>query len=160
MTEGAERIESTSGVHYVTKLSIKRNGSMRNLLMYKMPPERVNQQVPARGPDREHSNVVEHQPLDRGDGLGLDRGQGGPDLDPGGPRRIGPVGEFDDEDGGAVGEGDGVRVECGQEVRVLDEPAFLPGAEVGQVVAGYGTEIRRVVASSHFCGVRSWGSEE
>lgn len=97
---------------------------------------RKNQKVTARGADGEDSDViVEHEPLDGGDVLRLDRGKIGSDLDGpmtiragAGVNRFRPV---EDEDQGAVGKSKRVGVEGYKEVGVIHQPAFFSGAEVG-----------------------------
>lgn len=99
----------------------------------------INQKIPSRGPDGQHSRVVKHEPLDGGHKLGLDRGQVGPDLDPAGPVQV------EDQDGGPVRDCKGSRVEGGEEVGVFHQPILLSGADVSEIVAGDGAELRRVV---------------
>lgn len=118
---------------------------MYYLLVDQIAVQRVDQQVAARGADGDDPDLVEDQPLDGADELGVDRGELRPDLDPGG---IG-VGPPDDEDDGAVGEGEGVGVERAEEVGVVGEPALLAGADVGEVVAGDAAEVGGVAPPSH-----------
>lgn len=103
--------------------------------MNQISTQRVNQEIPTRGTNGDGPNIVEDQPLDGGDDLGLDGGEIGSDLD---PRGVG-VGPREGEDEGAVGQGEGVGVEGAEEVGVVDEPPFLAGAEFGEFFTRYAT---------------------
>lgn len=113
--------------------------------MNQIAVQRVDQEVATGGADGDDADLVEDQPLDGGDGLGVDRGELGPDLEPEG---VG-IGPGDDEDGGPVGEGEGVGVERAEEAGVVGEPALLAGAELAEVVAGDAAEVGGVVPPGH-----------
>ena len=80
--------------------------------MNQIATERVNEQVATGSASNDHMDVVEAQPLDGGDELGLDRGQLQANLD---SRSVG-FRPREEEDGGTVGEGDGVNVDGAQKV--------------------------------------------
>ena len=103
--------------------------------MHQIAFQIINQQVTFGGANRNNSYLLKHQPLQSRNVLGLDRGQLGPDLGP--KDRVVRVGPIDDENEISVGDGDGVGVECAEEVGVVDEPVFLAGAEVREIGEGY-----------------------
>lgn len=117
--------------------------------MNQLPGQRVNQEIPTSGANGDRPNVIEDQPFDGGDELGLDGGQIGSDRDPG---RIGiRVGPGESENEGSVGEGEGVVVEGAEKVWVVDEPAFLAGAQFAELFARYAPQFGRVASLRHCC---------
>lgn len=113
--------------------------------MNQFTTQRVKEHIPRRGPDHNHSNIIEHQPLDRGDILGIDRRQFGPDLNPG---TIG-FGPPDNQDNRSVGKSERMGVESAYEFGVVDEPALLPGAMVAEIFASYAAQLSRVSSLRH-----------
>ena len=113
--------------------------------MNQIATERVNEEVATGGAGDDRADVVEDQPLDGGDELGLDGGQFGSDLD---PRGVG-FGPGEEEDGGAVGEGEGVSVDGAEKVGVVNEPARFAGADFAQLLAGYAAQLGLVGSPRH-----------
>ena len=115
--------------------------------MNQLAAQRVNQKKPTRSPHNDDPNIVEDQPLDRGDILGLDRGQVGSDLDP----RVAGIRPAQSEDERAIGDGERVRVERAEQAGAVDEPALLAGAEFAQLVARHAAQLGRVAPLRHCC---------
>jgi hypothetical protein len=107
--------------------------------------QRVNEEIPRRGPGHNHPHIVEHQPLYGGDVLGGDRGEIRSDLEAG---RVG-IGPTEDEDKEPVGDGEGVGVERAEKVGVVHQPSLLPGANLAQLLARNAPQLGRVAPPPH-----------
>lgn len=84
----------------------------------------VEEEVPIGGADGDDAEVVEGEPLERGD-VAVERGEGGADLHGGVV-----VLQGEDDDDGTVGEDDGGGVEGGEDVAGV-QPALFAGADLG-----------------------------
>lgn len=101
--------------------------------MNQIAPQGINQQVAARGTSHNHSNLIEHEPLNGGDNLGVDRRQFRVYFE---AWAIG-IGPTKDENGGSICKRKRMNIDGTVKIRVIDEPAFSSGAEFTEIVAGY-----------------------
>lgn len=95
--------------------------------------EGVNEQIARWSTSDDDADVIKDQPFDGGDEFGIDGGQFGSDPE----RRLVGIGPWEEEDSGAVGEEDGVCVDGGEKVGVVDHPTGFSGSEFAQFFAGY-----------------------
>ena len=124
---------------------------IHHLFMDQMASQRVKEEITSRSPSDDDPHLIKDKQLNRGDELSLNRGQFGSDLDPG---DVG-VGPPENNDDGSVGERDAVRFDGTEEVRTVDKPPFLTGAELAELLAGYAAHLRRVDPPRHFWSDRS-----
>lgn len=116
--------------------------------MNQFPLEGVEEEVAGGGAGDDDAVITEGEPLEGGDGLGVDGREVGSNLQ--GRRCGGGVGgPGEEEDGGAVGEDEGVSVDGAEELRGLHQPVGLPRSELAQLLARYAPQLRLVRSPSH-----------
>lgn len=117
--------------------------------MNQFSAEGIEEDVAGGGAGDDDAVITEGEPLEGGDGLGIDGGEVGSDLE---GRRCsggGVGGPGEEEDGGAVGEDEGVSVDGAEELRGLHQPVGLPRSELAQLLARYAPQLRLVRSPSH-----------
>lgn len=122
------------------------------LLVDQITFHRENEQKPFGSPNGESEEIAAGDPLKGGD-LTAGGRERGSDLDRAGQRRGGVPAEDEDEGSSGVGEGERLGVEGGDE-RGIGEPSFsLAGADVGEIVAGDGSDLGEVRSPRHLLGL-------
>lgn len=116
--------------------------------MNQFSAEGIEEDVAGGGAGDDDAVITEGEPLEGGDGLGVDGREVGSNLQ--GRRCGGGVGgPGEEEDGGAVGEDEGVSVDGAEELRGLHQPVGLPRSQLAQFVACYATQLRLVRSPGH-----------
>ena len=122
--------------------------------MNQFSAEGIEEDVAGGGAGDDDAVITEGEPLEGGDGLGVDGREVGSNLQ--GRRCGGGVGgPGEEEDGGAVGEDEGVSVDGAEELRGLHQPVGLPRSELAQLLARYAPQLRLFSSSLYpfFMGI-------
>lgn len=132
----------------ITLQKRRRKGQQKHYLaMNQISPQRIEQEVPGGGTGDNDAVVSECEPLKSGDWLCVDGGEVGSDLE--GRGGGGVVGPWEEEDGGAVGDEEGMGVDGAEEVRGFDQPVRFSRSELAQFIARYATQLRLVRSLRH-----------